>query len=116
MHKQKHQEHLHGIRKDRHWFKGKTVNFEAFDLADVMIISNYWLNKLYFMQYYTESNINAENPDLAINKQPINTLMRKHCFIENVDHVPDFESGFWLSTPGIFSQNIRARKSYSGPT
>jgi hypothetical protein len=26
------------------------------------------LNKLYFMQYYTELNINAENPDLTINK------------------------------------------------
>jgi hypothetical protein len=62
------------------------------------------------MQYYTELNINAENPDLTINKQHINTLMRKHCFIENVDHVPDFESSFWLSTPGIFSQNFRARK------
>ena len=46
------------------------------------------------MQYYTELNINAENPDLTINKKHINTLMRKHCFIENVDHVPDFESNF----------------------
>jgi hypothetical protein len=75
------------------------VHFEAFDLANVMTIGNCRLNKLYFMQYYimqyyTESNINAENPDLTINKQQINTLMRKHCFIENVDHVPDFESGF----------------------
>jgi hypothetical protein len=73
------------------------VNFEAFDLADVMIIGNCGvLNKLYFrsMQYYTELNINAENPDLTINKQQINTLMRKHCFIENVDHVADFESSF----------------------
>ena len=61
------------------------------------------------MQYYTELNINTENPDLRINKQHINTLMRKHCFIENVDHVPDFESGFWLSTPGIFSQNFTSR-------
>jgi hypothetical protein len=49
--------------------QGKTMNFEAFDLADVTIIVNCWLNKLYFMQYYTESNINAENPDLTINKQ-----------------------------------------------
>jgi hypothetical protein len=46
------------------------------------------------MQYYTELNINAENPDLTINKQHINTLTRKHCFIENVNHVPDFESSF----------------------
>ena len=52
------------------------------------------LNKLYFMQYYTELNINAENPDLKIDKQNINTLMREHCFIENVDRVPDFESSF----------------------
>ena len=29
-----------GIRKDLHKYKGKTVNFEAFDLADVMIIRN----------------------------------------------------------------------------
>ena len=29
------------------------VNFEAFDLADVKIIENCRLNKLYFMQYYT---------------------------------------------------------------
>ena len=27
-----------GIRKDLHGYKGKTVNFEAFDLADVKII------------------------------------------------------------------------------
>ena len=69
MHKQLHQEHLHGIRKDLGGYMGKTVNFEAFDLADVMIIRNCRLNKLYFMQYYTESNINAENLDLTINKQ-----------------------------------------------
>jgi hypothetical protein len=58
-----------GIRKDLHWYKGKTVNFEAFDLADVKIIGNCQLNKLYFIQYYryTESNMNAENPDLIIN-------------------------------------------------
>ena len=68
MHKQLHQEHRHGIREDLHWYKGETVNFEAFDLADVMIIGNCQLNKLYFMQYYTELNINAENPDLTINK------------------------------------------------
>ena len=72
------------------------MNFEAFDLADVMIIGNCQLNKLYFMQYYTESNINAENPDPTINKHLINTLTvtLQHCFIENVDHVPDFESSF----------------------
>jgi hypothetical protein len=70
------------------------VNFEAFDLADVMIIGSCRLNKVYFMQYYTESNINAENPDLTINKHQIDTLTRQHCFIENVDHVPDFESCF----------------------
>ena len=29
------------------------MNFEAFDLADVEIIKNCQLNKLYFMQYYT---------------------------------------------------------------
>jgi hypothetical protein len=52
------------------------------------------LNKLYFMQYYIELNINAENPDLTINTQQINTLMRKHWFIENVDYVTDFESSF----------------------
>ena len=40
MHKQLHQEHLHGIRKDLRGYMGKTVNFEAFDLADVMIIRN----------------------------------------------------------------------------
>jgi hypothetical protein len=57
-----------GIRKDLHGYNGKTVNFEAFDLADVMIIGDCQLNKLYFMQYYTESNINAENSDLTINK------------------------------------------------
>ena len=28
------------IRKDLHIYKAKTVNFEAFDLADVMIIRN----------------------------------------------------------------------------
>ena len=32
------------------------------------------------MQYYTELNINAENPDLTINKHQINTLTRQHCF------------------------------------
>jgi hypothetical protein len=46
----------------------KTVNFEAFVLADVMFIGHCQLNKMYFMQYYTESNINVENPDLTINK------------------------------------------------
>ena len=70
------------------------MNFEAFDLADVMIIGNCQLNKLYFMQYYTESNINAENPGPTINKQLNNILTRQHCFIENVDHIPDFESSF----------------------
>ena len=44
------------------------MNFEAFDLADVMIIGNCQLNKLYFMQYYTELYINAENPVLLIHK------------------------------------------------
>ena len=29
-----------GIRKDLHGYRGKTVNFEAFDLADVMIIEH----------------------------------------------------------------------------
>ena len=29
-----------GIRKDLHGYKGKTVNFEAFDLTDVKIIGN----------------------------------------------------------------------------
>jgi hypothetical protein len=29
-----------GIRKDLHGYKGQTVNFEAFDVADVMIIGN----------------------------------------------------------------------------
>jgi hypothetical protein len=29
-----------GIREDLHGYKGKTVNFEAFDLADVKIIWN----------------------------------------------------------------------------
>jgi hypothetical protein len=80
-----------------------------------MIIGDCRLNKLYFMQYYTESNINAETPDLTINLHHINTLTRQHCFIENVDHVPDYESGFLLSTQGIFSQNFRARKSYTPP-
>ena len=40
MHKQLHQENLHGIRKDLRGYMGKTMNFEAFDLADVMIIKN----------------------------------------------------------------------------
>ena len=44
------------------------MNFEAFDLADVKIIENCPLNKLYFMQYYTALYINAEHPDLIINK------------------------------------------------
>ena len=44
------------------------MNFEAFDLADVKIIKNCQLNKLYFMQCYTALYINAENPDLMINK------------------------------------------------
>ena len=57
-----------GIRKDLYAYKGKMVNFEAFDFADVKIIRNCRLNKLYFMQYYTELYINAENPDLTINK------------------------------------------------
>jgi hypothetical protein len=48
--------------------QGNTVNFEAFDLADVKIIGYWQFNKLYFMQYYTELNINAENPDLVSNK------------------------------------------------
>ena len=30
-----------GIRKDLHGHKGKTLNFEAFDLADVMIVGNF---------------------------------------------------------------------------
>ena len=51
-------------------------------------------NKLYFMQYYTKSKINAANPDLTTNKHQINTFMHQHCFIENIDHVPDFESSF----------------------
>ena len=40
--------------------------------------------------------------------------MHQRCFIENVE---DFESGFWLSTPGIFNfnQNFIARKSYTPP-
>jgi hypothetical protein len=37
-------------------------------LLHVMIICNCHLNKLYFMQYYTKSNINTENPDLVIDK------------------------------------------------
>ena len=44
------------------------MNFEAFDLADVKIIDNCRLNKLYFMQYYTALYINAENPNLITNK------------------------------------------------
>ena len=44
------------------------MNFEAFDLADVKIITNCQLNKLYFMQYYTALYINAEHPDLIFNK------------------------------------------------
>ena len=51
---------------------GIYAHFEAFDFAGVKIITNCRLNKLYFMQYYTESNINAENPDLTVNKQYIN--------------------------------------------
>ena len=47
---------------------GIYANFEAFDFADVKIITNSRLNKLYFMQYYTELYINAENPDLLVNK------------------------------------------------
>ena len=47
---------------------GIYANFEAFDFADVKIITNCGLNKLYFMQYYTELYINAENPDLLVNK------------------------------------------------
>ena len=44
------------------------MNFEAFDLANVKIIDNCQLNKLYFMQYYTALYINAENPDLITSK------------------------------------------------
>jgi hypothetical protein len=44
------------------------MNFEAFDLADVKIIDNCRLNKLYFMQYYTALYINAENLNLINNK------------------------------------------------
>ena len=44
------------------------MNFEAFDLADVKTIENCQLNKLYFKQYYTSLYINAENPNLIINK------------------------------------------------
>jgi hypothetical protein len=44
------------------------MNFEAFDFADVKTIRNCQLNKLYFMQYYTELYINTEKPDLVINK------------------------------------------------
>ena len=44
------------------------MNFEAFDLADLKIIENRRLNKLYFQRYYTALYINAENPDLIINK------------------------------------------------
>ena len=50
---------------------GIYAHFEAFDFAGVKIITNCRLNKLYFMQYYTESNINAENPELTISKQYI---------------------------------------------
>ena len=44
------------------------MNFEAFDFVDAETIENCRLNKLYFMQYYTALYINAENPDLIINK------------------------------------------------
>ena len=44
------------------------MNFEAFDLADVKIIENCRLNKLYFKQYYTALYINAENPNLITSK------------------------------------------------
>ena len=44
------------------------MNFEAFDFVDVETIENCHLNKLYFMQYYTALYINAEHPDLIINK------------------------------------------------
>ena len=53
---------------------GIYANFEAFDFADVKTIRNCQLNKLYFMQYYTELYINAENPDLIINDQLINNI------------------------------------------
>ena len=53
---------------------GIYANFEAFDFADVKIITNCGLNKLYFMQYYTELYINAEDPDLVINKELINNI------------------------------------------
>ena len=49
---------------------GIYAHFEAFDFAGVKIITN----KLYFMQYYTELYINAENPDLIINDQLINNI------------------------------------------
>jgi hypothetical protein len=53
---------------------GIYAHFEAFDFAGVKIITNCRLNKLYFMQYYTELYINAENPDLIINDQLINNI------------------------------------------
>ena len=57
-----------GICKDLYAYRGNMVNFEAFDFADVKILRNCQLNKLYFMQYYTELYINTGNPDL-INKK-----------------------------------------------
>jgi hypothetical protein len=59
---------------------GIYANFEAFDFADVKIITNCWLNKLYFMQYYTELYIHAENPDLLVNKTLINNINAKALF------------------------------------
>jgi hypothetical protein len=73
---------------------GIYTNFEAFDFIDVKIITNCRLNKLYFMQYYTELYISAENPDLLVNKKLINNINAKALFFfENVDHVPDFQYG-----------------------
>ena len=50
VHKHLQQQRPHGIRKDLHWYKGKKVNFEALDLADLKIIENCQFNKLYFIQ------------------------------------------------------------------
>jgi hypothetical protein len=59
---------------------GIYTNFEAFDFIDVKIITNCRLNKLYFMQYYTELYISAENPDLLVNKKLINNINAKALF------------------------------------
>jgi hypothetical protein len=38
--------------------------------------------------------------------------MHEHCFfLKNVEHVPNFESGFWWSTSRIFSQKFRALRA-----